>query len=135
MARVLTIRQSYYGDLDVQRKIDALVESGHEVDAICLRKPGQPLRERLGAVTVYRVPLPHRRGGTLTYLGKYAAFLLAAGLLAAILHPRRRYALIDVYSMPDALVFAALVPKLLGARVALTLLETMPEFFSTKFER
>ena len=35
--------------------------------------------------------------------------------------------------MPDALVFAAAVPRLLGARVVLDLHECMPEFFSVKF--
>jgi glycosyltransferase involved in cell wall biosynthesis len=40
---------------------------------------------------------------------------------------------VQVNSMPDALVFAAAVPRLLGARVLLDLHECMPEFFSTKF--
>lgn len=135
MARILFLRQSYYGDLDIQRKIDALVDSGHHVDEICLRRPGERLHERLGPIRVWRVPLPHRRGGTLTYIGKYAAFMLVSGLLAAVLHARRRYDLVEAFSLPDALVFSALVPKLFGARVVLTLHETMPEFFATKFER
>jgi glycosyltransferase involved in cell wall biosynthesis len=135
MDRVLIIRQSYYGDLDVQRKINALVESGFEVDAICLRRAGESLRERVDGVRVHRIPLPHARGGTLVYLLKYATFLLAAGMLAGLLHVRRRFRLVEVYTMPDVLVFAALLPKLFGARVVITLLETMPEFFSTKFDK
>src|SRR5258708_40109713 len=35
--------------------------------------------------------------------------------------------------MPDSLVVAALVPKLLGARVLLDLHECMPEFYAGKF--
>lgn len=135
MARILIIRQSYYGDLDIQRKINALVESGHEVDVICLSRAGERLRSREGAVNVHRIPLPHRRGGTALYIAKYAAFLVAAGVLAGALHLRRRYSLVEAYSMPDSLVFAALIPKLMGARVMIDLLETMPEFFSTKFDR
>ena len=135
VATILVIRQSFYGDLDVQRKVDALVDSGHEVDVICLRRPGERLRERHGPIRVHRIPLPHSRGGTAVYLAKYGAFLAAAGTLAALLHVRRRYSLVEVYSMPDVLVFAALVPRLTGAKVLLTLLETMPEFFATKFER
>ncbi len=38
-----------------------------------------------------------------------------------------------MHSLPDPLVFAALVPKLTGARVILDLHECMPEFFATKF--
>jgi glycosyltransferase involved in cell wall biosynthesis len=40
---------------------------------------------------------------------------------------------VQVNSMPDALVFAAAVPRLLGARVLLDLHECMPEFFQVKF--
>jgi len=51
----------------------------------------------------------------------------------SLLHLRRRYRLVQVHSLPDTLVFAALVPKLLGARVVLDLHEMFPEFFGTKF--
>jgi glycosyltransferase involved in cell wall biosynthesis len=40
---------------------------------------------------------------------------------------------VQVNSMPDALVFAALIPRLLGARVLLDLHECMPEFFEVKY--
>jgi glycosyltransferase involved in cell wall biosynthesis len=40
---------------------------------------------------------------------------------------------VQVNSMPDALVFAAIVPRLRGARVVLDLHECMPEFFQVKF--
>jgi glycosyltransferase involved in cell wall biosynthesis len=50
------------------------------------------------------------------------------------LHLRRRYDLVQVHSLPDPLVFAALGPRLLGARVVLDLHECMPEFFASKFD-
>jgi len=64
---------------------------------------------------------------------RYAMFAIAAGVLAAVLGARRRWDVVQVNSMPDALVFAAIVPKLTGARVVLDLHECMPEFFATKF--
>ena len=54
-------------------------------------------------------------------------------MLLTALHIRRRYKLVQVHSLPDPLVFAALVPKLTGARVILDLHECMPEFAATKF--
>jgi glycosyltransferase involved in cell wall biosynthesis len=135
MARVCLIRQGYHPlDTRLRREIDALTAAGHEVDVICVRRPGQCLRERLGAVTVYRLPLSARRApGACGYALRYAAFAVAAGLLAAVLGLRRRWDLVQVNSMPDALVFAAAVPRLLGARVLLDLHECMPEFFQVKF--
>src|SRR5207302_4004410 len=90
-------------------------------------------RERRGRITVYRLPLTHRRGGPLRYLFEYAAFMLGAALVATALQLLRHYKLIQVNTMPDALVFAALGPRLFGARVLLDLHECMPEFFATKY--
>jgi glycosyltransferase involved in cell wall biosynthesis len=133
--RVCLIRQGFYPlDTRVRREVAALAAAGHEVDVVCVRRPGQPLRERQGRVTVHRLPLPVRRAeGRVGYVLRYAGFALAAALLAAALSWRRRWAVVQVNSMPDALVFAAAVPRLLGARVVLDLHECMPEFFSVKF--
>ena len=68
------------------------------------------------------------RGGE----GRVSGTLIGA-LLITILHLRRRFDLVQVNTMPDALVFAAVVPKLLGARVVLDLHECMPEFYAVKF--
>lgn len=135
MARVCVIRQGFYPlDTRVRREVAALAGAGHEVDVLCVRRPGQPLRERLGPVTVYRLPLSARRAERRAgYVLRYAGFALAATLFAALLSPWRRWAVVQVNSMPDALVFAAAVPRLLGARVLLDLHECMPEFFSVKF--
>jgi glycosyltransferase involved in cell wall biosynthesis len=135
MARVCVIRQGYHPlDTRVRREIDALTMAGHEVDLICVRRPGQRYYERLGDVTVYRLPLSAQRTqAPLGYMIRYAAFGIAAAILAAVLGARRRWDVVQVNSMPDALVFAAVVPRLLGARVLLDLHECMPEFFQVKF--
>jgi glycosyltransferase involved in cell wall biosynthesis len=60
--------------------------------------------------------------------------MVIAATLVSLWHLRRRYEVIQVNTIPDSLVFAALGPRLLGARVLLDLHECMPEFFSTKFD-
>jgi glycosyltransferase involved in cell wall biosynthesis len=135
MARICLIRQGYHPlDTRVRREVDALTAAGHAVDVICVRRPGQRYRERVAGATVYRLPLSAQRTQRpLGYVVRYAAFGIAAALLAAVLGVRRRWAVVQVNSMPDALVFAAAVPRLLGARVLLDLHECMPEFFQVKF--
>jgi glycosyltransferase involved in cell wall biosynthesis len=135
MARVCVIRQGFYPlDTRVRREVHALAEAGHEVDVICVRRAGQRRRERRGGITTYRLPLPLQRSdGRWRYLLQYGSFALAAGVLCSLLHLRRRWDVVQVNSMPDALVFAAAVPRLLGARVVLDLHECMPEFFAVKF--
>jgi glycosyltransferase involved in cell wall biosynthesis len=135
MARACVIREHYVPqDSRVAREVDALAAQGHQVDVICLRGADQPRVQRSGAVTVWRLPLRHSSGRrALRYLFEYAAFFVMAAGLVSVLHLRRRYRLIQVNSLPDALVFAAALPRLSGARVLLDLQECMPEFFATKF--
>jgi glycosyltransferase involved in cell wall biosynthesis len=134
MARVLLIRQGHVPyDPRVRRALEALVREGHEVDVISKRIPGQPTFERLPQVTIRRLWTLERKAGKLSYLLQYALFMVMAAWLAAWLHLRRRYDMVQVHSLPDTLVFAAIVPRLLGARVVLDLMETMPEFFATRF--
>lgn len=113
--------------------MEALRSAGHEVDVVCLAKSGERLWEQWKGVRIVRLPLDLHAGGSLTYLLKYSVFGVVAGMLAAALHLRRHYQLVQVNSLPDPLVFAALVPRLLGARVLLDLHETMPEFFASRF--
>ena len=133
--RICVIRQGYYPfDPRVRREVAALIDDGHEVDVICLAERSRPRRERVAGANVHRIPLAHRRSsGVGRYVMQYLAFLVLAGGLAGVLHLRRRYDLVQVHSLPDTLVFAALIPKLLGARVVLDLHEMMVEFFATKF--
>jgi len=135
MVRACLVREHYVPqDSRVDRELRALAGSGYRVDVICLRADGQPWRERRAGGTVYRLPLRHSRGrGRLRYVAEYATFFVLAGALLTALHARRRYRLVQVNSLPDALVFAAAVPRLTGARVLLDLQECMPEFFATKF--
>ncbi len=134
MARIAVIRQgSFTLDPRVRREVAALADAGHDVDVICLRRPGEPRRERLGRITVHRLRVPVQRAGPFAYVAWYACFGLMAAGYATLLGARRRWQLVQVNSLPDALVFAALGPRLLGARVLLDLHEVMPEFFATKY--
>src|SRR2546421_2665483 len=134
MARVCVIREHYVPqDSRVAREVTTLRDLGHHVDVICLRAEGQPRVERGPGMTVWRLPMRHRRGPAARYLFEYGAFFVLAAGLVTLLHARRRYRLIQVNSLPDALVFAAALPRLFGARVLLDLQECMPEFFATRF--
>ena len=64
---------------------------------------------------------------------EYGAFFLWAFAQASRLHMRRKYDVVQVNTLPDALVFAAAIPKLLGARVILDMHELMPELYASKF--
>jgi glycosyltransferase involved in cell wall biosynthesis len=124
---------SYPAELNVRREAEALLSDGYEVHVICLREEGQAAREMVNGVNVRRLPVRHRRGKVRRYLFEYNAFFVLASLELICLHVRRGLRGIQVNTMPDYLVFAALVPRLLGVKVVLHLHEPMPELFDTMF--
>ena len=134
MAKVCVVRQFYFPfDTRVRREVQALLDAGHEVDVICQQGDGEPVTEGRGLLSVRRLPVRRRRQSTVQYLIEYLEFFLKAFALISVRHLRRRYDLVQVNSLPDPLVFAALVPRLSGTPVLLDLHECMPEFFATKF--
>jgi glycosyltransferase involved in cell wall biosynthesis len=134
MARVAIVWQHrIIAETRVGREIGALAEAGHEVDVICLRAPGEARFERRGPVTFRRLSLQTRRSGLVRSVAENVLFGAVASLLLSVRHLRRPYSVIQVDSVPDTLVFAAIGPRLLGARVVLELLEPMPEFFASRF--
>jgi glycosyltransferase involved in cell wall biosynthesis len=125
----------YPADPRPRRAAEALAAQGISIDLICLRDgDGEPAHETYGNINVTRVRLKRQRGGRLAYIGQYAAFILVSFFYLGWKSLRRRYDLVHVHNMPDVLVFSAIVPKLLGAKVILDLHDPMPELMRTIFK-
>lgn len=119
----------------VEREVNALIKHGYTVDVICLRQNGEPATETRDGVRIIRLPVKRHRGsGAAVQLLEYLAFFTAAFARLALLHRRQRYDVVQVHNLPDFLVFAALVPKLAGARVILDIHDVMPEFYASRFK-
>lgn len=121
------------GDPRIQRETDALLAAGHEVDIICLREPDQEPREQEGRLRIIRLPVNRWSSSFAGHLFEYVVFTLLAAWRLALEHARRRYRVVQVATLPDFLVFAALPLKLLGVPVLLDLHEDMPAFFADRF--
>ena len=134
--RVAVLLFSHYpADPRPRRAAEALAAHGANIDLICLRDgDGELARETYGSINVTRVRLKRHRGGKLSYIGQYAAFVLTSFFYLAWRSLTRRYDLVHVHNMPDVLVFSAIVPKLLGAKVILDLHDPMPELMQTIFK-
>ena len=133
--RAAVVLYSYYAsDPRPRREAEALQLAGMDVDVISLRQDSrEPGLEVLNGVRIHRVPLRRRRAGKMTYAIQYFSFLVSAFLLLSWWRLGRRYHLVHVHNMPDFLVFSALLPKILGARVILDLHDPMPELLVTIF--
>jgi glycosyltransferase involved in cell wall biosynthesis len=132
----MIVHAYYEEDARVRREAETLVAAGWEVDVFGLRRPGETSSSVVEGVNLRRLPVGRHQGAGLSvYLAEYAAFLVRAMLAAAKAHRRRRYGLVEVHSLPDYLVFAALPMKMAGVPVLLDLHEAMPEFFRSRFPK
>ena len=136
MRPVLMIVHAYYEeDPRVRREAESLAASGRPVLVLGLRRPSSR-RGGPSGVHVRRLDEQRHQGAGLgTYLREYLSFLIRSGWAAVKLHRRHRFGLVQVHSLPDFLVFAALPLRLVGVPVLLDLHEAMPEFFVTRFPR
>lgn len=124
----------YEQDNRVRRYAETLVRHGYEVDVIALRKMGQARRGRLNNVAVFRIQQRARdEKNKFSYLFKLWAFLVWSTLFLSWMHLRRRYDLVHVHSIPDFEVFAAVVPKITGAKIILDVHDIVPELYASKF--
>ena len=124
----------YESDNRVRRYAETLVNEGHQVDAVALRKPGQARFEVIKGVSVHRIQ--ERKideKGKLSYLYRLLKFFFLSSCWLTFSHFRKRYKVIHVHSVPDFEVFSTLIPKLFGARVILDIHDIVPEFFADKF--
>jgi glycosyltransferase involved in cell wall biosynthesis len=120
----------------VQREALALADHGIEVDVICLRRGQEEPTSLEDGVRVYRMPVRRQRAkGMAVQMLEYLTFFALAFLHLTWRHLRRPYDVVQVHNLPDFLVFAALVPKLTGAKVILDLHDLMPEFYAERFRQ
>ena len=131
--RVCIVRQIDVYELVLRREAEALLASGYDVDVICMREEGRPRIANIDGVTVVGVRASRAKGGMGRYALDYLRFLVLAAGAVANRHVRHPYVAIQVNTMPDVLVLAALIPKLLGARVFTFMKEPVPELGETLF--
>jgi glycosyltransferase involved in cell wall biosynthesis len=132
--RVLIVTHSYYlRDTRPRRHAEALVDAGLEVDVLCAREEGEGAEEDHRGVHIVRLPSKRERGGRTRYLFEYASFILLAAVGVARLHLKNRYRVVWILGIPNAVVFAGIVPRLMGTPVVLDMRDPMPEFFQSKY--
>ena len=124
----------YESDNRIMRYADALAQRGDTVDVIALRSQDTTEYENIKNVNVYRIQKRMiNEKHKITYLYRLTAFLFRSSLFITHRHFKYPYDLIHVHSVPDFEVFAALLPKLNGAKIILDIHDIVPEFYASKF--
>ncbi len=133
MAKIMMAAYTNYRrDPRVKREAEALVEAGHQVVFLARHQPGEPNRETIAGVEIIKtIGLKSKCTSFVEYMVDYATFFFMI-FLHLLLHPLR-YQLIHINNMPDFLVFATWLPRLLGRPVIHDVHDLMPELYLEKF--
>jgi glycosyltransferase involved in cell wall biosynthesis len=78
------------------------------------------------------MPIQPRRSPAFWYPLQYLAFFVWALLVVSVLACRRRYQVVQVDTIPDLLVYSAVVPRLRGTRIVLYVYDLMPEMTAVR---
>ena len=132
----MVVHAYYEEDSRVRREAESLVARGRPVDVYSLRRAGDASEGTLEGVHLHRLNVQRHQGaGLATYLREYCTFLVRAAWAISRAHRRRRFGLVQVHTLPDFLVLAALPLRLVGVPLVIDLHEAMPEFFRMRFPR
>lgn len=129
----MLVHQNYYLDARVIQYSESLANSGFCVDVLCVPEVGASHPQSNEKIRVYAIPHKRRHGGIFVLLMEYMISLVLYTIWLTVLHLRNRYHVIHVHNMPDFLIFSALIPRLLGARLIMDIHDPMPEFYQSKF--
>ncbi|MGE0822315.1 MAG: glycosyltransferase family 4 protein [Candidatus Binatia bacterium] len=131
----MIVHKNYHSDPRVRRYAEALADAGVHVDILCLRDLQALPQKPNDTIKTFAIPLTCLVDRSMNYFLSYVIALVWFSCWLLILHLKRRYAVIHVHNMPDFLVFAALIPRVLGTKVILDIHDPMPEFYTSKYRR
>jgi glycosyltransferase involved in cell wall biosynthesis len=120
-------------DLRVRREAYALRDAGYRVTVICPLAKGQPLRETVNGVQVYRYPAPACADGFLGYVWEYGYSMAASFVLSLLVLFRDGFDVVHAHNPPDTFVLLAALYRLLGKRFVYDHHDLSPEMYRVRF--
>jgi len=123
----------YEYDNRVHRYGSSLVESGHEVDVLCLgrEKTGEKIYHDANIFQIQCRKMNEK--SAISYLLKIIVFFIKVFFKLGVLHIKKRYDVIHFHNIPDFGIFTTIIPKLMGARIIFDIHDLVPEFYARKF--
>lgn len=132
---VLIIVQNLPVPLDrrVWLECQALIASGYRVSVICPKGPGDPARQHIDGVDIYKYrPAPEAQG-VLGFVWEFAYSWLRTAWLSIRVRRNRRFDLIQACNPPDTYWLLALLWRPFGVRFVFDHHDLNPELFLSRF--
>ena len=149
----MLVENAFPRDTRVRNEAFTLASAGLRVSVVALRAPGEPLRETVGGVSVYRLPtltvfrkLPGSRRsrfssliGTLAvlvgYVLEYAYFTAGCAAVSWYVALKEGIDVIHAHNPPDTLFLVGAVHRLLGTRFVFDHHDLSPELYESRYRR
>lgn len=117
-------------DNRVTKLCRVLSDNGYHVDVFALKGSttgGLNVHLKCSSIAKYR------GASRLYYFLSYLGFFFESSVFAVCSMLRKKYAVVHVHNMPDFLVFAGVIPRMMGARLILDVHDSTRDVFSSKF--
>lgn len=133
--RVLIIVQNLPVPLDrrVWLECQALIRNGYGVSVICPKGQGDPWRQQIDGVRIYKYPPPPPARGVAGYAFEFGYCWLVTALLSVIVAVRDGFSAIQACNPPDTYFALARLWKLAGKRFVYDQHDLNPEVFLSRF--
>ena len=124
----------YAVDARVRREAETLAAHGFRVRCLTTQGGGTPISFALNGIEVQELDVPRYQGkSTRAYLASYLRFVQRASAVCLRLLIKGHLDVVHAHNIPDFLVLAGLLPRLVGRKVVLDVHDSVPETFATKF--
>jgi glycosyltransferase involved in cell wall biosynthesis len=130
---MLLENEPYPQDSRVRLEAKSLAAAGYRVSVICPAAQGQPGRDVLNGVRVYRFPAPPASGGLLGYVWEYAYAMVVTFALSLFVWFSEGFDVVHAHCPPDCFVFVAAFYKLFGKRFVYDHHDLSPEMYQARF--
>ena len=126
---------NYSNDGRVRLEAESLALWGYCVTFLVPKKANTASKKyTLAGVNIEELNVSKYQGrNRCMYVLSYALFLLLSTLKCLSLFLRSHVKVFHIHNMPNGLVLAALIPRLMGCKLVLDLHDTVPETYQAKF--
>ncbi len=128
----MPVNSIYARDARVRRYAEGLAKDGHFIDIICLADETGAEQSANPHIRVFPLPMTRNRREHAGLVFEWALAALLMFYKLTILQLKNRYDVVHVHNSPDFLVFAALLPRIMGAVVIFDVHDPTPELTRSK---
>ena len=121
-------------DPRIRRESEALAEHGNEVNFLVLAEGNDARTYKMNGVNIIELKMRKHQGKrSSSYFLPYLRFLCLSFWRCSNLLLEGKVDIVHVHNMPNFLIFAGILPRLLGKKIILDIHDSVPETYGGKF--